>query len=193
MKFKFYILFVLIAISCKKNQIKQEDNKKVKSEFSITKKIGVITPVESAFKKDVNDWDELIALDDLINQFKKTSINEAYSNAKDLTDLAKSLKDSIKPEKFDIPSFEARVNVFYNETLRLVDLNSIEDIDESEAINQIKKVLQTYSAINSKINTILKEEALEKLINPSVESFALDFYKNDILKKKAVRQDVDLE
>lgn len=177
MKILLYSLLIISLYSCKKEHEKQDSTEKVKSEYSSIQNIDTIIPVKSIFKKDIANWEELIALQSLVNRFKRISVNEAFSNAKDLSDLTKSLKDSLRPEKFDNLSFDARINVFYNETLRLEDIATIEDITTEEAVNQIKKVLNSYSAINEKINLILEEDALEKRIDSSIESSAIELAK----------------
>lgn len=200
MKLVLNILLLIAIFSCKKENRKQDNTIKIKSEFSITQKIDTIIPVKNIFKKDIADWEELVALQDLVSSFKEISINEAFSNAKDLSELTKSLKDSIKPKKFDNPSFDARINVFYNETLRLEDLANIEDVTSVEAIEQIKKVLEAYSATITKINSVLEEEALEKRIDSIIESSAVKSSKLKplegkvkIKKKIDYKKDVSLE
>jgi hypothetical protein len=55
---------------------------------------------------------------------------------------------------------------------------------ELHASDQIEKVIATYSAINTKINSILEEERLERLIDINLEKVALDTTKIDAITKK---------
>ena len=94
-----------------------------------------------------------------------------------MNDLAKNLVDSLKPVIFETPAFNARVNLLYNQTLRLFDMSSIPAIKANEVNNHIDKVLNAFSSINSKINTTWKQRELEL----SVEDIN---YKKEISKKK---------
>lgn len=182
LKLNYYILFFLFVLSCKKENTTQQEEKIVKSEFSIEVSHSKFLPIKDVFKKDVEDWEELNSLEILLKQFEKASVNEALGNALELSELAKSLKDSVIPSKFDKESFKARINIFYNEALRLADVNTIEDVTVEEANSQIEKVIETYSAINIKINSILEEERLERLIDINLEDIALDTTKTDLIK-----------
>ena len=188
LKLNYYILLVLLVFSCKKEDNLQQEKKIEKSEFSVNTKHSKILPIKDIFKKEVESWEELNSIETFLDRFKNISVNEALGSASDLTELAKSLKDSVIPNKFDKTSFKARVNIFYNETLRLADIYTIEDITIKEASDQIEKVIATYSAINTKINSILEEERLERLIDINLEKVALDTTKIDAITKKTLNK-----
>lgn len=190
MKFSYYILILLFVFSCKKEIVKQEDNSEVKSEFSIPKKFKKNIPVKGIFKTEVETWKELNNLDVFLKRFEDISINEALSSATDLSELVASLKDSVIPNKFDKASFKARVNVFYNETLRLADLSTIEDVTINEVNYQIEKVITSYSALNTKINSILEQEKLESLIDLDLEEVVLNNTKLDDNLKKTSKKEI---
>jgi len=59
------------------------------------------------------------------------------------------------------PAFNARLNLLFNETLRLFDMSSIPSIKAVEVDEQVDKVLQAFSSINSKINTIILQTQLD--------------------------------
>jgi hypothetical protein len=115
LKFNYYILLVLLVFSCKKEDNLQQEKKIEKSEFSVNTKHSKILPIKDIFKKEVESWEELNSIETFLDRFKNISVNEALGSASDLTELAKSLKDSVIPNKFDKTSFKARVNIFYNE------------------------------------------------------------------------------
>lgn len=188
MKLSYYILILLFVFSCKKKIVKQEDNSGVKSEFSIPKKFKKNIPVKGVFKTEVETWKELNNLDVFFKRFEDISINEALSSATDLSELVTSLKDSVIPNKFDKASFKARVNVFHNETLRLADLSTIEDVTINEVNLQIEKVITSYSALNTKINSILEQEKLESLIDLDLEKVVLSNTKLDDNAKKSSKK-----
>jgi hypothetical protein len=89
------------------------------------------------------------------------SPNEALNNSRELNGLTLSLRDSIKPVFLETPAFSARVNLLLNETLRLYDLSSIPIIKPQQVNDQVEKVLNSFSSINSKINTIILQSNLE--------------------------------
>ena len=186
LKFYHYIFFLFIGFSCGKEAVIQPQKKVKKSEFSIAVRRHSITSIQDIFKKDVEHWEELRALGKELSRFENISANEALASASDLSDLAKSLKNSEIPSKFDKASFKARVNVFYNETLHLADINTIEDVTIHEVSTQIHKVIATYNAIITKINSVLEEERLENLINVNLDGIASDASKIDVITKKAL-------
>lgn len=175
MKLFSHISILVFTFSCSLKQSNQERIKENnKSSFSVVQKIDTILSVSHVDEKINKEWQELASLNSFIFRFKETSVNEAFSNVDELTSLVKSLKDSVNPKLFNNASFRARVNVFYNETLRLKDMATIDDISKKEATGQIKRVLNSYSAVNSKINSILKEEALEQQIDSAIENTVLN-------------------
>ena len=95
---------------------------------------------------------------------------EALNNAKELSDLVKVMKDSIKLDKLDKINVIARFNVLYNETLRLADMTTIPSITEDEVRDEVKKIIDLYSSVNSKINTIYKAEELQENLDVDTET-----------------------
>tara|TARA_R110002072_G_scaffold298407_2_gene472330 strand:+ start:2169 stop:2792 length:624 start_codon:yes stop_codon:yes gene_type:complete len=185
--FSILLLFVFI-FSCDKKQettTQQEDSKpllSVENEFSSVKGINPI------FRKDVEEWKELNAVTDFLERFKKASPKEVLSNALELKGLVESLKDSIKPVIFNASSFDARINIFYNETLRLADMTTIPAIQAQEVNVQTEKILEAFSAVNAKVNTILSKKRFEDEIDIDVSFIGLDSTKIDSISKKAINQ-----
>ena len=132
-----------------------------KPESSRIKKHAQIATIQSKFEADIDAWTEYENLIVFLNQYMSISPNDALNNSRELNDITKSLNDSIKPQFLETPAFKARVNLLYNETLRLYDMSSIPAIKATEVNNQIDKVLNAFSSINFKINTILKQRELE--------------------------------
>ena len=105
----------VVFFSCngkKKQNLQKQD---VKPLLSVVKEYGVAEKVDTLFLKEVEDWAELKAVDNFLLRFKKVSPNEVLSNALELEGLVKSLKDSVKPVLFDVPSFIVRVHILHNE------------------------------------------------------------------------------
>ena len=142
--------------------------------------------VNSTFLKDVKDWKELKAIDSFFVKFRKISPDEALSNAIELKDLIKSLKDSVKPSSFNMPSLNARVNILYNEVLRLADLTEIGAITAEEVNTQVDKTMSAFSDVNTKVNTILAKKRFENEIDIDVKFIGLDTTKIDSVSKKTI-------
>jgi hypothetical protein len=136
-------------------------------EDRISKQLGE-TLMPSA-KLDLQQWNEYNNVDDFILKFYSTSSLEALSNAQELADLVKLMKDTIRVDKIDELSVIARFNVLYNETLRLADMAKISSIKKEEVKEEVGKILDLYSALNSKINTIYKAEEVQNSIEVDTE------------------------
>ena len=176
----------VIFFSCngkKKQNLQKQD---VKPLLSVVKEYGVAEKVDTLFLKEVEDWAELKAVDNFLLRFKKVSPNEVLSNALELEGLVKSLKDSVKPVLFDVPSFIVRVHILHNETLRLSDMTFIPAINAAEVNLQTEKIISAFSGVNSKVNTILSKKRFEDAIDVDVNFIGLDSTKIDSISKKAI-------
>lgn len=186
MKQIIYLFLSLILCSCgrnKKNILKITPEKPT---LSIAKEHIALEEVQPVFEKEVANWQELKMVHSFLKKFEKVSPNEALSNALELRDLVVSLKDSIKPEIFEIPSFKARMNVLHNETLRLADLTLIPAITPEEINSQIDRIIAAFSAINSKINTLLSKKRFEDEITIKIDYIGIDSSKIDSVSKKSI-------
>ena len=163
---KYFLSFLLLILffSCEQKQKKIILKKQSKYFPSIVKKQGAIAPVQNQFLSKLDSWKEYHNLSDFILRFEKTSPNEALSNALELKDLIKSLKDSV-PKTLQNNALKARINVLHNEALRLADMSYITSIKTENVNNQIKKILETYNALNIKINTIFLQKKFEESID----------------------------
>lgn len=168
MKNLLYI-FVLVFFSCGKKNKENLVKENKKPQLSIIKEHNKISEIKAFYKNETDNWQEFNALDLFLQKFKSTSSNEALSNALELKGLVKNLKDSIIPEKFNISSFKARINILNNETLRLVDLTFIPAITAEEVNLQVEKILTSLSTVNAKINTILSQKRFEDDIDIDVD------------------------
>ena len=160
MKFLFYLGLILFFASC--SQSKEDSGQVIeKSGSSVVKKHAPILHVDKQFESKIEDWKEYRIINTFIQQFTAMSPNEALNNSRELNGLTLSLRDSIKPTFLETPAFSARVNLLLNETLRLYDLSSIPIIKPQQVNEQVEKVLNSFSSINSKINTIILQSNLE--------------------------------
>lgn len=186
MKNLLYI-FVLIFFSCGKKSKENLVKENKKPQLSIIKEHNKISEIKAFYKNETDNWKEFNALDLFLQKFKSTSSNEALSNALELKGLVKNLKDSIIPEKFNIPSFKARINILNNEVLRLTDLTYIPSISAKEVNSQVGKVISSFSSLKEKINTILSQKQFENAIDFDLNTIGIDTTKLDSISKQTIR------
>lgn len=191
MKHFFIFITFLFLLSCDK---KQENNKQEQDDskplLSVVYEHSPIKGIRPIFKKDVEDWNELRLVNEFLSRFKKVSPNEILSNALELESLVKSLKDSVKPQLFNITSFNTRVNILYNETLRMSDMTTIPSIKADEVNVQAEKIIQAFSAVNSKVSSILSKKRFEDAIEVNTKFIGLDSTKIDSISKKSIQKEL---
>ncbi|MFT5145805.1 MAG: hypothetical protein ACI9H1_000520 [Polaribacter sp.] len=187
MKYIYLLVLLVFTFSCQNNEGKNAE-KKPKPLMSIAEMHTATENILSTHLKEVKDWNELQDIDSFFVKFRKITPNEALSNAIELKDLIKRLKDSVKPEKFKIPSLTARINILYNEALRLADLTRIGAIKAPEVNTQVDKTMAAFSNINTKINTILAKIRFENEIDINVTFIGLDTTKMDSFFNKPINQ-----
>jgi hypothetical protein len=177
-------------ISCKKNQ-ESKIIKEDESLFNVVKTYQTGDVVKSKYRKNIEDWDELRTLDLFLERFKKSSPNGVLSNALELEVLVKRINYSIKPEVFNIPSFNTRVNILHNEALRLSDMTNIPSIKAEEINSQAEKIVLAFSAMNAKINTILSKKEFEDAIKIDAVFIGLDSTKIDSISRKSIEKNLE--
>lgn len=179
-------------ISCNKTVSKKKEidvvqdtlkTGKIKANYSEIK-------LNSKAKKVVENWTEYQKFNEFIGQYNNISITDALFNANELSELAQQLKDTIRVEKFKIPSVKIRLNVLHNESLRLADMATIPKISEIEVQNENENILNAYSALNLKINNIVNQENLNNELNEFINQVSnssntnqLQHESNDSIKK----------
>jgi hypothetical protein len=163
MKFIYYCVFILLISSCNDDTTTA---KKVvdKPEASRVKKHKQVSKIQSKFQTDIDTWIEYENLTIFLQQYLSISPNDALNNSRELNDITKSILDSVNPQFLETVAFKARVNLLYNETLRLYDMSSIPAIKATEVNNQVANILNAFSSVNFKINTILTQSELEQNI-----------------------------
>lgn len=143
------------------------------------------------FQKEISSWSELEVLKNFLVRFKKASPKQVLSNAIELKELVKILKESTKPELLNTPSFETRVNILENEVLRLADMTKIPAITTNEVNTQVDKIIVSFSAINNKINTVFTKKKFEDEITIDISSIGLDSTKIDTISKKTILKNME--
>ena len=169
--YSFLLVIVFLTISCNRNKNIEKvtevvDTLKV-DEDRIVNSIGE-TLIPNA-RLNLKDWKEYNNLDEFMIKYYNVSKLEALNNSKELSDLVKYMIDTIRVDKLDKINVIARFNVLHNETLRLADMASIPSITKDDVKEEVKKILDLYSAVNSKINTIYKADELQNALDVDTE------------------------
>ncbi len=136
---------------------------------NILKMDHVVVELNPKAQKEVEDWKEYQKMNEFIKQYHNISAIDALFNANELSELAQQLKDTIRVEKFEIPSVKIRLNVLHSETLRLADMASINNVGEEEIKNENENILNAFSALNLKINNIIIQENLNKDVSEFIK------------------------
>ena len=181
MKFIVCLGFVLFIFSCGKPQ-ENSINTVQPSEYSLTQKHTKPVEISKNAKKKVERWKEYQELSEFIQKFNAISPNDALTNARGLNVLVKSLNDSIKPIFIESPAFSARVNLLFNEVLRLYDMSTISSIKVEEVNIQVQKILDAYASMNAKINTVVQQETLDREVENSKFDKVINSKGNEIIK-----------
>lgn len=163
--------FILIGFfSCKKessgisNELSPESvNAHVlKSDKSIVK-------LNQESEAIVSKWNEYQNYREAIEQYQSITMSDALLNSEDLALLSQQLKDSIRIEKIDTPSVRIRLNVIHNQSLRLSDMSKIPTITEEEVIEANNNVIDAFSALNLKLNNMIRKESLNSDISRFID------------------------
>lgn len=193
MKYYLALIIFVFLFSCDEKQNQNSKKEVVKPLLSVVKEYSKVKGINPVFKKNVENWSELKAVESFLERFKKVSANEVLSNALELKGLVENLRDSVKPNLFDTSSFKARVNIFYNETLRLADMTTIPAIKAEEVHIQTEKIIDAFSSINAKVNTVFSKKRFEDEIDVDVTFIGLDSTKMDSVTKKSVHKKLKIE
>lgn len=166
-----YLIVSVLGVSC--NHEKQVSDANEKPETQDVSKNRIVGSVSATLiptaKKAVEHWKEYQTLDAFLIKYYNISNEEALSNAQELSELVKLMKDSMRVEKIKQLTIIARLNVLENEALRLADMATISTISNEEVKEEVAKILELYEAVNSKINTIYKVEELQNLLEVDTE------------------------
>jgi len=182
------LLLVIAFYSCQKSQENTDETLVEKPNSSVEKSHRLKTKVRFSFKDSIADWETYRNLDDFIGRFDRVSSNEILSNALELEELVRKMKDTVKPRFLMSPAVYARINVLYNESLRLSDMILIPAITSEEVHDQTDKVLKAFSSLNAKINTVLRKKRFEESIDFNADFIGIDTTKIDSVSRKTIRE-----
>ncbi len=161
---RLILLFsIFLIVSCNDSKTKETkvegSSVKTSTENTVVNSIGELLNDES--RTLVESWKEYQILNEELNSYYNITTEEALFKAKDISNYAKELRDSIRIDFLDRPDVKIRLNVFYTTALILSDMETIQSIKPEEVKTEITNMLVAFSAINSKINNIVVQKKLE--------------------------------
>jgi len=185
----FFLLFFLVFVSCE-TKTKQTDvdiivkDSIVDTQFNNNK--GLKVKLNSLSEKELSKWKEYNDVTEFIQKYYQISNEEALSNIKELSELATYLKDSIRDKRLKSAPVKSRINVFYNECKRLDDMSNISAIESEEVSTEIRKVLESYASLNTKLNSVYQVRNLENELelDPDFEKILNDSTHVKIIKEE---------
>ncbi|TCI94232.1 hypothetical protein [Tenacibaculum sp. M341] len=133
--------------------------------MSTTKTHKKTVEVSSLAQKEIESWKEYNEVNEMVSRYYNVSPNDALDMSLELSNLIKIMNDSLKIQDLKVSALKARVNVFENEVLRLVDMKSIPAIKDHEVNSQVDKMLLVFSSFNEKINMIYNKKKFDEEID----------------------------
>lgn len=173
MKYLIPFLFLIILISFSCNSKKTDTNQSATDSLSVNSDRITNTISETlipAAKKDFENWKEYNDVDEFLLTYYSITISEALSKSEELAGLVELMKDSIRIETVNKRNVIARFNVLHNETLRLSDMATIPSISDEEVSEEVTKIIEVYTSVNAKINTIYKAIDLQNKLEIDTET-----------------------
>lgn len=190
MKYRyFFILLIFVAIySCKNaidaQEVTEKSDSLKRSSTHIISKIGETLSPKSKLK--LSDWQEYTRVDEFMTKYYSISVSDALDNAQELSDLVGQMKDSVRIKNLEKSNVLARFNVLHSETLRLADMSNISSISDDEVKEEVLNILEVYSAVKSKINTIYSAEDIQNSLEVDTE---VPFEESEVIQPRALTQD----
>ncbi len=162
---KYYVLAIILLLvtSCKKAPSERQ-NKILEKDAMLVSHSYNFKEIIPAYEQEIKDWQEYFTLKDYLEQWKAITPKEALDNALELNSLTKNAKDSIPIGPLKTPTFKARINVFQNEVLKLVDLTYLSAKSANNTTKQMATIFQTFSNMNLKINAIFDKQNINNTV-----------------------------
>lgn len=168
MKYTIIVVFILF-VSCKKKEkavVKEAPVHKSLALFNENKTFVIEDDINPQIKNELKDWDEYFELSKFLNKnFLVISPALSLELSKELTDLSKTMNDSLQIKELNTREMFARLNVFYSESLRLQDMSDISSIKAVEVTDQVSKIMSVFNSINLKINSIYLQNSFDKSVD----------------------------
>ncbi len=162
--FRLLILLMFLSFGCSKSNqaasVTAQNDMSKSTGTNLTHSLGQV--LSSDARQLVDNWEEYSAVEELILQYYNISVTDALAKANELSVATQQLTDSIRVERFERPDLKIRLNILNNSALRLNDLSQINEVETEEIKTEVRNLVGVFSSINTKLNTIVINENLEK-------------------------------
>ncbi len=157
----YIVLIALFLVACKQeaNQVAEEVSI-VEDQDIIINSIGV--QLSPKVKESTSDWDTFNMLTEMVERYTSITKSQALTSAKEISNMTKDIIDMVQIDLLDRPDMMIRFNVLYNQALRLDDMATIPSISDDEVRAEVLKLLEAFSSVNDKMNSIYKIDDVEK-------------------------------
>lgn len=157
----YIVLIALFLVACKQeaNQVAEEVSI-VEDQDIIINSIGV--QLSPKVKESTSDWDTFNMLTEMVERYTSITKSQALTSAKEISNMTKDIIDMVQIDLLDKPDMMIRFNVLYNQSLRLDDMATIPSISDDEVRAEVLKLLEAFSSVNDKMNSIYKIDDVEK-------------------------------
>ncbi|PQJ21555.1 hypothetical protein [Tenacibaculum sp. SG-28] len=157
-------VFVILLFSNCKNDAQKKQLLPIEKDAMTTSATYTYKKILPSYLKEIEAWEEYFTLKDFLDQWKESTPKEALDNALELKSLTKNAKDSIPEGPLKTPAFRARINVFQNEVLKLVDLTDLNAKSAYTTKQQMTTIFKTFSNVNLKINAIFDKQNINNTV-----------------------------
>ncbi len=162
------IIVCLVILGCSKTTNQQQPTKpeliQDDVQLQITHSIGEVLDPEA--KSIVASWEEYQNVEEVISEFYNITTDQALQKSAKLAEATQQLRDSVRVDRFLQSDLKMRLNVMNSIALRINDMNAIAQIDPKEISVEVGNLMQLFSSINRRLNNIVRQEALEKELQP---------------------------
>lgn len=157
----YIVLIALFLVACKQeaNQVAEEVSI-VEDQDIIINSIGV--QLSPKVKESTSDWDTFNMLTEMVERYTSITKSQALTSAKEISNMTKDIIDMVQIDLLDRPDMMIYFNVLHNQALRLDDMATIQSISDDEVRAEVLKLLEAFSSVNDKMNSIYKIDDVEK-------------------------------
>ncbi|EIJ38627.1 hypothetical protein JoomaDRAFT_1615 [Galbibacter orientalis DSM 19592] len=167
MKNTAYILLLglcFIITSCGDKENKEDNSASQDTAVASYKQLPEIKPISNEKLTEINKWKKFKELSNLMEKFQDQNSGDLTYFAEEFIRLDTEIeKDSLFPEKFNVPDVKSRLVVFKtfsNQFKTRLDENApIDSINVSR-----EKLLVTYNAIRQQLSETLKSKIYQDFI-----------------------------
>lgn len=162
-----FVIFCTVFIACEQKKTQKSVKETAKNEKYLNTKdetivFDSIAPIKIIYKDSIVDWKGYFKVTKALEGLKETTPNEALNAAEELVKDVELMRDSITVKVLDERGMRARMNVLFNQALRLQEMKDIPAITVDEIIKQTQGLFTIFRMINTKINAIYEQNDFEK-------------------------------